>query len=214
MTESSAFFGARRGVGPLVAGPQTAGVRRACQRRQIEQDLAWKRRLSGECQLKTYRAGIAQFLTVAKGVCKVLTIPTVDDWYRLSLKYRQFHRASNTVLKDYGYMAIMDYLDSDDAITSWSLATASAQRCSSDIAMPGTSGALMTIKVPPASARPTGMRGKKSSIKKSDLRPPDAPSAAGSWVAAAAPICLTIISTSCARYRCLKRYRSRLSETF
>jgi SAM-dependent methyltransferase len=45
----------------------------------------------------------------------VLKIPMVDDWYRLSLKYRQFHRASNTVLKDYGYMAIMDYLDSHDA---------------------------------------------------------------------------------------------------
>src|SRR5205807_744232 len=26
------------------------GVRRACQRRQIGQDLAWKRRLSGECR--------------------------------------------------------------------------------------------------------------------------------------------------------------------
>ncbi len=64
---------------------------------------------------KTYRAGIDQFLTVAKGVCYVLKIPTVDDWYRLSLKYRQFHRVSNSVLKDYGYMAIMDYLDSHDA---------------------------------------------------------------------------------------------------
>ena len=29
----------------------------------------------------------------------------------LSLKYRDFHRVSHTVLKDYGYMAIMDYLD-------------------------------------------------------------------------------------------------------
>jgi hypothetical protein len=45
----------------------------------------------------------------------VLKIPTVDDWYRLSLKYRQFHRVSNEVLKDYGYMAIMDYLDSHAA---------------------------------------------------------------------------------------------------
>jgi hypothetical protein len=43
----------------------------------------------------------------------VLKIPAVDDWYRLSLIYQQFHR----VLKDYGYMAIMDYLDSDDANT-------------------------------------------------------------------------------------------------
>ena len=38
MTENSAFFGARRGVGPPDAGPQTAAVRRACQRRQIEPD--------------------------------------------------------------------------------------------------------------------------------------------------------------------------------
>jgi SAM-dependent methyltransferase len=45
----------------------------------------------------------------------VLKIPPVDDWYRLSLKYRQFHRVSDSVLKDYGYMAIMDYLDSHDA---------------------------------------------------------------------------------------------------
>jgi SAM-dependent methyltransferase len=45
----------------------------------------------------------------------VLKIPTVDDWYCLSLKYRQFHRVSDTSLKDYGYMAIMDYLDSHDA---------------------------------------------------------------------------------------------------
>ena len=47
----------------------------------------------------------------------MLKIPTVDDWYRLSLIYQQFHRVSNIVLKDYGYMAIMDYLDSDDANT-------------------------------------------------------------------------------------------------
>jgi hypothetical protein len=45
----------------------------------------------------------------------VLKIPTVDDWYCLSLKYRQFHRVSDTSLKDYGYMAIMDYLDSHAA---------------------------------------------------------------------------------------------------
>lgn len=45
----------------------------------------------------------------------MLKIPTVDDWYRLSLKYPQFHRVSNIPLKDYGYMAIMDYLDSHDA---------------------------------------------------------------------------------------------------
>src|ERR1700731_5044977 len=38
MTENSAFFGARRGVGPPDSGPQTAAVRRACQRRQIEPD--------------------------------------------------------------------------------------------------------------------------------------------------------------------------------
>ena len=45
----------------------------------------------------------------------MLKIPTVDDWYCLSLKYRQFHRVSDTSLKDYGYMAIMDYLDSHAA---------------------------------------------------------------------------------------------------
>lgn len=45
----------------------------------------------------------------------MLQIPTVDDWYGLSLKYRQFHRVSNSVIKDYGYMAIMDYLDSHAA---------------------------------------------------------------------------------------------------
>ena len=44
----------------------------------------------------------------------MLKIPTVDHWYRLSLKYRQFHQVGNSVLKDYGYMAIMDYLDSHD----------------------------------------------------------------------------------------------------
>ena len=32
----------------------------------------------------------------------MLKIPTVDDWYCLSLKYRQFHRVSDTSLKDYG----------------------------------------------------------------------------------------------------------------
>jgi hypothetical protein len=32
----------------------------------------------------------------------VLKVPTVDDWYCLSLKYRQFHRVSDTSLKDYG----------------------------------------------------------------------------------------------------------------
>jgi SAM-dependent methyltransferase len=41
----------------------------------------------------------------------MLKIPTVDEWFNLSLKYRDFHRVSHTVLKDYGYMAIMDYLD-------------------------------------------------------------------------------------------------------
>ncbi len=45
----------------------------------------------------------------------MLTIPSVDDWYRLSLKYREFHRSSDTVLKDYGYMAIMDYLETQAA---------------------------------------------------------------------------------------------------
>ena len=41
----------------------------------------------------------------------MLKIPSVDDWFRLSLKYRDFHRLSHTVLKDYGYMAIQEYLD-------------------------------------------------------------------------------------------------------
>jgi len=41
----------------------------------------------------------------------VLKIPTVDEWFSLTLKYRDFHRVSHTVLKDYGYMAIMDYVD-------------------------------------------------------------------------------------------------------
>ena len=41
----------------------------------------------------------------------MLKIPSVDDWFRLSLRFRDFHHVSHTVLKDYGYMAIQDYLD-------------------------------------------------------------------------------------------------------
>ena len=52
MTENLAFFGVRRGVCLPDAGPQTVAVRWACQRRQLEPDLGWKRRPSGECQLK------------------------------------------------------------------------------------------------------------------------------------------------------------------
>jgi hypothetical protein len=40
-----------------------------------------------------------------------MKIPSVDEWFRLSLKYPEFHRPSHTVLKDYGYMEIMAYLD-------------------------------------------------------------------------------------------------------
>ena len=40
-----------------------------------------------------------------------MSIPSVDEWFGLSLKYREFHRPSHAVLKDYGYMAIMAYLD-------------------------------------------------------------------------------------------------------
>lgn len=46
----------------------------------------------------------------------MLKIPTVDDWFALTLKYREFQKVSNTVLKDYGYMAIMDYLDQSSAV--------------------------------------------------------------------------------------------------
>lgn len=52
MTEKSAFFRARRKVGPPDASPQTVAVHRACERIQIDPDLRWKRRPSGECQLK------------------------------------------------------------------------------------------------------------------------------------------------------------------
>ena len=41
----------------------------------------------------------------------MLKIPTVDDWFALTQKFKEFQRASPTVLKDYGYMAVMDYID-------------------------------------------------------------------------------------------------------
>ena len=50
MTENSVFFGARRGVGPPDADPQTGSGPRGCQRRQIEPDSGWKRRPHEECK--------------------------------------------------------------------------------------------------------------------------------------------------------------------
>ena len=47
----------------------------------------------------------------------MLKIPSVDDWFRLALKYSDCCPVSDMVLKDYGYMAIMDYLDTHDADT-------------------------------------------------------------------------------------------------
>lgn len=41
-------------------------------------------------------------------------IPTMDDWFALTLKYREYQRLQLTVLKDYGYMAIIDYLHAHD----------------------------------------------------------------------------------------------------
>ena len=40
-----------------------------------------------------------------------MKIPGVDDWFQLSLRYRDYHRPSHSVLKDYGYMAIQEHLD-------------------------------------------------------------------------------------------------------
>jgi len=45
----------------------------------------------------------------------VLRLPTIDDWFKLSLQYRQYHKPSHTLLKDYGYMQIMSYLDASNA---------------------------------------------------------------------------------------------------
>jgi SAM-dependent methyltransferase len=45
-------------------------------------------------------------------VDRMLKIPTVDDWFALTQKYKEYQRVSPSVLKDYGYMAVMDYIDS------------------------------------------------------------------------------------------------------
>ena len=135
----------------------------------------------------------------------MLKIPTVDDWYCLSLKYRQFHRVSDTSLKDYGYMAIMDYLDSYAANNILEFGHGFNPTLLERYSKARMSGALMTIRVSPTSERPTAMRGKKGSIKKSDLRLLNAPSAAGSWAAAAVSICPAIISTWFAPCPCWKR---------
>jgi SAM-dependent methyltransferase len=52
------------------------------------------------------------------GIDLLLKLPTVDDWYKLSLNFPKYHKASHTLLKDYGYMQIMDYLDGSGA---WSI---------------------------------------------------------------------------------------------
>ncbi len=47
----------------------------------------------------------------------MLKIPTVDDWWKLTLKYPQFHHVSNSPLKDYGYMEAFAYLDDNPSAT-------------------------------------------------------------------------------------------------
>ena len=38
-------------------------------------------------------------------------IPTVDEWHQLALKYPEYKVVSNTLLKDYGVMACMDFIE-------------------------------------------------------------------------------------------------------
>src|SRR5581483_3450557 len=47
---------------------------------------------------------------------ELLRLPTVDDWFQLALRYPQYHQPSHTLLKDFGYMEIMNYLDSTEAV--------------------------------------------------------------------------------------------------
>jgi len=55
------------------------------------------------------------FRKFVAGSYPLLKLPTVDDWYTLSLRFREYCQVSHTLLKDYGYMQIMDYLDGCEA---------------------------------------------------------------------------------------------------
>ena len=41
----------------------------------------------------------------------------MDDWFSLTLKYRDYHQVSSSLLNDYGYMAVMDYVDTNSPRT-------------------------------------------------------------------------------------------------
>jgi hypothetical protein len=47
----------------------------------------------------------------------ITTVPSVNDWFSLTLQFPEYSRLSDTTLKDYGYMAIMSEIQKQKQIT-------------------------------------------------------------------------------------------------